>query len=153
MTRYRGLTAMDTTMTFETLVPYGSEGLHIPARYVAEVDDPDCPVMLEITVQVIDRLPRCSELRCRIRPGGPPVSTEALRKIPLAQYVRESLTLYSMKVEIQNDSVFVQATGTGDEDVLARSASHRQRHQMTDELLREVAASTPRRTRNRRWQS
>ena len=127
----------------EDMVPYGTEGgLHLPTRYAVEVDDPKCPILLEIHVAVVDGQPRCTELCCRPRPSGQPVSSENLRRVPLARYVRESAELYSMRVVVYGpgiDQVVVQATGTGDEPLLARAAQQRPRQAMTDDLLRDVA--------------
>jgi hypothetical protein len=127
-------------MSDEGMVPYGTEGLHLPTRYDVEIDDPECPILLEIHVAVVDGQPRCAELRCRPRPGGPPVSSENLRRVPLARYVRESAALYSMRVVVYDaGQVLVSSTGTGDEPLLARAAQQRPRQHMTDDLLRDVA--------------
>jgi hypothetical protein len=128
-------------MAAEGLVPYGTEGVHLPPRYSVEVDDSNCPVLVEVHVVVIDGQPRCAELRCRPRPGGPPVTAENLRQVTLARYLRDSAVAYSVRVEFdeQGEWVFVQATGTGDEPMLERAARQRPRRQITDELLRDVA--------------
>ncbi len=124
----------------EGLVPYGTEGLHVMPRYAFEVDDPQCPTLLEIHVAVIDGQPQCAELRCRPRPGGPPVTSESLRWVALSQYVRASAELYCVRVVGHDEGqVVVSATGTGDGPLLARAAQQHPRQQMTDELLRDVA--------------
>jgi len=125
----------------EGMVPYGTEGLYLPTRYAVEVDDPKCPVLLEVHVVVQDGQPRCAELRCRPRPGGPPVSSEGLRSVPLARYLRESAYLYSVRVTELDEGrgLLVSATGTGDEPLLAEAARRSPRQQMTDDLLRDVA--------------
>jgi hypothetical protein len=124
----------------EGMVPYGTEGLLLTTRYSVEVDDPECPILLEIHVAVVDGQPRCTELRCRPRPGGPPVSSENLRRVPLARYMRESAAQYSMRVVVYDaGQVVVSSTGTGDEPLLARATRQRPRQRMTDELLRAVA--------------
>jgi hypothetical protein len=134
----RGLTP--TAYIGEGSVPFGTEGLHLPPRYAVEVDDPECPVLVEIHVEVIDGQPRCAELRCRPRPGGPPVTSEDLRKVPLARYLRQSAWSYTKRVQLDEDGevLFVQATGAGDEPAHARAA-RRPRQEMTNDLLREVA--------------
>jgi hypothetical protein len=119
------------------MTPYGTEGLYLMTRYAVEVDDAECPILVEIHVAVVDGQPQCVELLCRPRSGGPPVSSESLRQVRLARYVRQSTTLYSVRVEGHGDEEFMQATGTGDELLLARASQSR--HEMTDELLREVA--------------
>jgi len=136
--RLRGLTGLASSD--EGMVPYGTEGLYLQTRYAFEVDDPECPVLLEIHVAVVDGQPRCAELRCRPRLGGPPVSSESLRRVALARYLRDSTTLYSVRVEFDEDGrvMFEQTTGTGDEALLARAA-RAPRRQMTDDLLRDVA--------------
>jgi len=136
----RGLTNA-LAVGFEGLVPHGSEGLHLPPRYAFEVDDDVCPFLVEIHVAVVEGQPRCAELRCRPRPGGPPVSSEGLRRLPLGRYLRESASLYAVRAQFdeQGEIVFLQDTGTGDEEPLARAAKQRPRRQMTDDLLRDVA--------------
>jgi hypothetical protein len=123
------------------MVPYGTEGLQLPPRYAVEVDDPNCPVLVEVHVVVVDGQPRCAELRCRPKSGGPPVTSESLRRVALARYLRESTTAYAQRVEFDEHGqvVFAQSTGTGDQPLLARAAQKRPRQQMTDELLRKVA--------------
>jgi hypothetical protein len=135
----RGLTP--AAVTDEGLVPYGSEGLHLPPHYGVEVDDAACPLLVELRVGVIDGQPRCEELRCRPRAGGGPVSSEDLRRVPLGRYLRESAALYSVRIEVDSEGkwLFMQPTGSGDEPLLAGAAHRRPRRQMTDELLRDVA--------------
>jgi hypothetical protein len=132
----RGLTGA-TWYPEQYSTPYGSEGLYLQNEYAVEVDDPRCPVLLEIHVEVIDGRPECVELRCRQRPGGPPVSSERLRQVALRRYLRESTRLYSDLVLPE----LVQATGTGDELILARAEqeSRRRAQPITDEHLAEVA--------------
>lgn len=122
------------------MTPYGSEGLYLMTRYAVEVDDPESPVISEVHVEVIDGKPECIELRCWPRPGGAPVSSEALRSVPLRRYLRQSTTLYSERVEFHGEVELHSATGTGDEPLLIRAAKQRPRQEMTDEFLREVAA-------------
>jgi hypothetical protein len=121
------------------MTPYGTEGLYLMTRYGVEVDDPESPILTEVHVEVINGKPECVELRCRPRVGGPPVSSEALRRIPLARYVRQSTVLYSERVQVVGGGVLHSATGTGDEPLLVRAQRRRPRREMTDELLREVA--------------
>jgi hypothetical protein len=137
--RIEGLTPQ--AIITEGMVPYGTEGLHLPPHYAVKVDDPDCPVLVEVHVAVVDGQPRCAELRCRPRPGGPPVSSESLRRVALARYLRISTEMYSGRVEFNEhgEVMFVQTTGPGDEPLLARAAQRGPRKQMTDELLRDVA--------------
>lgn len=123
------------------MVPYGSEGILLPRRYAVEIDDPDCPVLVELHVEMIDDQPRCSELRLRPKPEGPTVMSENLRQIPLAKYLRESTAMYSMRIEFDDEGevLFAQATGSSDIPPLARAGNRRQRRQITDEFLRQVA--------------
>ena len=69
------------------------------------------------------------------------MSSENLRKVRLALYLRESAGLYTerAKFDEQGEIVFAQATGRGDEALIARAAKQRPRRQMTDDLLRDVA--------------
>ena len=125
----------------EGLVPYGSEGLHLPPRYGVEVDDDACPFLVELQVVVSDGRPRCSEVRFRQRPDGAPVTSESLRAVPLARFLRESTAAYSVWVQYGADGevMFVQASGRGDMPAHDRAAARRPRRQLTDDLLRQVA--------------
>jgi hypothetical protein len=130
------------SIPIEGMVPYGTVGgLHLPPRYAVAVNDPDCPVLVEVHVAVVDGQPRCAELRCRPRPDGPPVSSESLRRVALARYLRQSAAMYSIRVSLdeKGDVIFMQATGTGDEADLAQAAGRQPRRQMTEDLLRDVA--------------
>ncbi len=122
-------------------MPYGSEGLYLLPRYGVAVDDPLNPYLIEIEVQVVDGQPRCEELRCRQRPDGPPVSSENLRKVRLGGYLRLSAVAMSFHAVLDEngDVLFAQATGTGDEELLARAAVRRPRVTVTEDLLRRVA--------------
>ena len=129
MTRYRGLRSSSE------LTPYGTDGLYLPSQYALAVDDPDCPVLIELEVTMIDGQPECTELHCQPR-AGRPIASEMLRKVPLRRYLRESTPAYSIRRTVQHGVEVVAATGTGDEPLLLRAA----RRQMTNEFLREVAA-------------
>lgn len=133
----RGLTPV--TSPNLTWTPYGSEGLSLPSEYVFEVDDPDCPVLVEIHAAVIDGQPRCSELRCRPRPGGQPVTAEALRRVALGRYLRAAAAAYSQRIEIHPGGMEVGYMTSGrDADLLDRAA-RQTRRPMTDDLLRDVS--------------
>jgi hypothetical protein len=138
----------------EGLAPYGSEGLHLPPRYAFAVDDPALPILLEVHVAVVGGQPECVELRARPRPGGPPVTSERLRLVTLRRYLRDSAAARAVRVQVGEPGEPVTVTpGTAsvratapeplvrvsDATVLARPSAPPQRHEMTPELLREVA--------------
>ena len=134
-----GLTPV--TLFPEYMAPYGSEGLFLTKEYAVEIDDPEVPLLLEMHVEVIDGRPECVELRCRPRPGGPPVSGEALRKIPLRRYLRHSTVRYSLRVQQVEGRELVHALGDDDAPLLAHlyeDSQKRPTYPMTDEHLREV---------------
>jgi hypothetical protein len=138
---YRGITNSLAVGFGEGLVPFGSEGLYLPPHYAFEVDDPGCPYLIEIRVAVIEGQPRCADLRLQMRPGGSPVSSENLRKIPLARYVRESPRLYAVRADFDENGevMFLASTGVEDFTPLDRAARQRPRRAMTPDLLRDVA--------------
>jgi hypothetical protein len=123
---YRGITNSLAVGFGEGLVPFGSEGLYLPPHYAFEVDDPGCPYLIEIRVAVIE---------------GQPVSSENLRKIPLARYVRESPRLYAVRADFDENGevMFLASTGVEDFTPLDRAARQRPRRAMTPDLLRDVA--------------
>jgi hypothetical protein len=133
VTTYRGLRSSSA------LSAYGSEGLYVADHYAVSVDDPDCPVLVELEVAMIDGQPECVGLRCLPRPGAT-VASEMLRKVPLRRYLRESATAYSVRSTMQHGVEVISATGTGDEPLLTRAAEQRQRREITDEFLEQVAA-------------
>ena len=152
----RGLTAIVAGGSGPDMVPYGTEGLYLLRQYAVEVDDPECPVLVEVHVEVIDGQPRCVELRCSPKPNGPPVSSEILRQIPLGRYVRQSAGLYSERWTVQGDIELHAATGSGDEPLLVRAAQRRPRRQMTDRSYKASLGSTEKPSRGRRspsWRS
>jgi hypothetical protein len=139
--RYEGIRHALTVGFGEGLVPFGGDGLYLPPHYAFTVDDSECPYLIEIHVSVIDGQPRCADLRLRMRPGGSPVSSENLRKIPLARYVRESPRLFAVRADIDENGevMFMASTGVEDFASLDRAAKERPRRAMTPELLRDVA--------------
>src|SRR5579862_1621069 len=134
---------MDTATFYpEVMVPYGSDGLYLPREYRVEVDDPECPVILELTVAMLDGRPECVDLRARHRANGLPISSEHLRRIALRRYVRESTWLYSVRVQTIGETELVHVTGGDDSPLLSRAHQQRRRgpiRPITDELLSEVA--------------
>src|ERR1700683_3244660 len=137
--RIQGLTRTDRASAPGGLVPYGREGLLVLPAYGVEVDDPRSPYLYEIEVVVIDGQARCDELRVLRRPAGPPVTSEALRRVPLATYLMLSASLFTYHAQLDEngDVVFMQSTGSGDEAALVRAA--RPQTKATDTHLREVA--------------
>jgi hypothetical protein len=138
VTRYRGLDPI--SFEHSDLTPYGTEGLYVMNRYAVAVDDPACPVLVELEVAMIEGQPECVELRCQPRTGQL-VTSEMLRKVPLRRYLRESANVYSVRVTTQHEVEVIATTGPGDEPLMTRAAQNRRRRQITDEFLRDVAAA------------
>jgi hypothetical protein len=109
------------------------------SRYAVAVNDVDCPVLVELEVSMIDGQPECVELRCQPR-AGRTVTSEMLRKVPLRRFLRESANAFSIRVAVQDGVEVVSTSGADDEPLLTRAAQQRQRRQITDAFLREVAA-------------
>lgn len=72
-------------------------GLAVARRFIAEVTpaDESLPIC-KLRVLVEDR-PICVALQCERRPGGAPLTSALLRRLPLAQYVREVTTHESFR--------------------------------------------------------
>lgn len=56
-----------------------------------EVDDPDLDVVIELELEVEDERLVVSALRARRRPGGPPVTVDALKSLPVVRLIAREL--------------------------------------------------------------
>ena len=71
------------------MVPVGSAVVRVPVR--SKRDRPDLPYALELVADLEDGRAVCTELVVRRRKGGPPVTAEGLRRLPVARLVREEI--------------------------------------------------------------
>ncbi len=69
-------------------------GLFVPTEYRATIDDPGLPGVVDLEVRLHGNAYRVEELRLSMRPShGAPVTSEALRQIPVADLLRSSAAL------------------------------------------------------------
>jgi hypothetical protein len=143
----------------------------LPERFYAVVvpDDPDLPVC-NLGFVVERGRPVCVDLRCERREGGPPISGEVLRQLPIATYAREAtrhvakrlvpdpegngwrtvsaLAPESQPIEFRDDetpvfgaaSAPVPAEQRFDTQYSQWAAAPRRRGPLRDDDLREIAA-------------
>ncbi len=127
-------------------VPFGDpEGhLFLPCRYTLE-DDEAAAGNLEVDVVVEDGRPIAERVIVQRRPGGPSVTAESLRTIPLGRYLRASAVIAAMKGEQKDDGSItlepVEATSDADTlvDADRRAAGRGRRRTVTADHLAEVA--------------
>ncbi len=145
---------MGLRSTHDDLVAYGDEGLYLPRAYDFLVDDPGCPLLVEVRAEVVHGRPRCTELRCRQRPDGPEVTNDGMRHAAVKRYLRISPSLFAVRTDPAGS--FLEPTDGTDVDALVRAERVRRRPR-TDELLAEVAEvyngadAAPTRAVMRRW--
>lgn len=63
-------------------------GVRIPSRFRGDVEGADLPYDVALEVVFEDGRFVCEALQCQRKTGGPPVKTELIRKLPVAQLVR-----------------------------------------------------------------
>jgi hypothetical protein len=122
------------------MVPFG-EGLSLPAGYEVRVDDDQFPCVVELEVAVVDGRPQCRELRVSAREGGPPVTSEEIRRLPIAGFLRHTAQYAAYRHELlPNGSV--KFTPIADQDIDAVYGQLRRRgprRGRDHERLKEVA--------------
>lgn len=128
-----------------------SNGLQVPERLKAEVTDIGIPAVIEIEVAVRDGVVVCDRIALRSVEGGPPITREMLRDVPIASLAtalmanRSLISDFSHSAwgDIDKTRVFaVHGDSAPDEvqDWVRTQTAPRRRHRITDEFLREVAA-------------
>ncbi len=107
------------------------DGLAVPSPVTITVTGEPFDLVLEVELQA-GRLV-CRDLRVRQVDGGPPVTGEALRRIPVSEVIRVALEdLIERAEEI--------APQTWESAPIGPPPEHVARHGPTDEALRHVAA-------------
>ena len=122
-------------------MPFGTGGLYAMERYGVEVTSEDLPYAVEIEVRIVDGVPTCDEVRCRRRPGDPPITSESMRRVPLAGLLRASPWRgFVFRAEFDEDGQIklLQPVLDPDEEPSSRPPA-RQRRAITPEHLRDVA--------------
>jgi hypothetical protein len=82
-------------------VPIGKgRGALMPFR-VGWEDDPNMPYDLELVIDLDeDGRPECIELRCIRKEGGPPITGQGLRELPISSLVRRLTALNAYKYTV-----------------------------------------------------
>lgn len=82
---------------FPAVEPYGGAewepvgerwGVFRCVATVEPIDLPDLPYLVSLVVENVGAEPHCCDLHVLARPGGPPVTSENLRRLPVAELVR-----------------------------------------------------------------
>jgi hypothetical protein len=139
--RYVASEASDGTVGEFVWVPYGP-GFEIPV--FGEYSGTG-PFEWALTFAVVDGRPRCLEVRCLSRPGGPPITPEALHRFPLGQKLEEAVLMASRPVdEVPRRAARwknIEEVRAQRADVAAhhRRSGNGRRKKITDEFLAEVA--------------
>jgi hypothetical protein len=145
------------------LVPWRQD-LVLPARFKATIDDETAAYLLELHLTMHEGEAVCTSARFIQREGGPPITSRAVRSVPLTNYVRVATAHAAYRVEedatgdvrlvsVSDSGELVEEGGgrsfkltpltTGNEITVAfeqtRSVTQRGRHRLTDGFLEEVA--------------
>lgn len=115
------------------------EGLMAPGEYGITLDGEDIPYVIELDVALEAEKPVCKELRARQRPGGPPVTSETLRRIPVARILRDTLQDVAFRVTETGPGEYRLEPVHEQEDVEATFAAARKREPLTENRLEKAA--------------
>jgi hypothetical protein len=89
-------------------IRFGDAGFALWDRYTVKVDDPKIPYLLDLEVAVRQgRGPTCESMRCTQRPDGPTVSTEGIRRLPVAGILVSTALYAAVSVETFKSSARV----------------------------------------------
>lgn len=123
-------------------MPVG-ERFELVREYEVRFSDPAIPYEIEMEVRVEDGAPRCHELRVSRREGGPPITGEGLRRLPLGRILERAAPLAARVRTGRKRGPVVRTVRTHDDirDFYAewRLSKHRRPRSVDDELLRRVA--------------
>jgi hypothetical protein len=143
------------------IMPLG-EGIAVPKHVLYDLDEPWLPYLARAVIENTPAGPRCVDLRLVARPGGPPVTPEGLRRVPLGKVVRaverhqdvmhtmDQASLERLPSHIRDSIGEGPVWGAGgsrargDRDAyrraLARQRAEGRRWRLDEATLREVAA-------------
>lgn len=128
------------------------EGIQVPERLRAEVSDMGLPAVIEIEVAVRDGEVACERVALRSIQGGPPITGQMLRDLPVAQLASVLMANCALISDLSHAAwggldtsrVFVTGGESAPDEVyesVRQLTTPRRRRRVTDELLREVAAA------------
>lgn len=66
-------------------------GLTAPTRATVTIDAPDLPYVATLELRFVKRRYRIDVLTCTPRKGGPPITTDGLRRVPVEQLLRAAV--------------------------------------------------------------
>ena len=69
------------------LVPFG-KGFALPKKFSAAISTKDLPYRVEVEVVLEGHRFICEELQARRKKGGPPVTSEGIRRLPMRDLIR-----------------------------------------------------------------
>ena len=126
---------------------YGSQFV-IPREFKARVDDTRYPAVIAMRVVVADGgRAECDLLECSRRAGGPPITGEVLREIPVAAILRDVLAAAALEIQFDAEGArLLQRAGQARLDDLfvkyheVTREPARRGVPVTDGRLREVAS-------------
>ena len=119
------------------------QGLALPGEYGLSIDDEALPYLVEMDVRVEDGKPTCEALKVARRPGGPPVTGEGIRKLPVAGFLRHTVQDVAYRVTETGSGTYKLEPLERKEMPAARQLyeATRRRESMSDERLQEAARS------------
>lgn len=133
--------------TFGLLTPVqrlrGSPDLELPGAWKLRVNAPSLPYLIHLQIEMEEGNPVCRTFTCEQRPGGEPVATTALRRIPVDRLITDSiigLGLFTTSKRGTNGTITRRPARM--DEVAAETALRRagRIHRLTLDHLREVAA-------------
>lgn len=116
-----------------------ADDLMAPGEYGITVDDEALPYVVELDVVLEDQRPSCKEIRCIRRPGGPPVTSEGIREIPVSGILRHTLQDVAYRVDEISPGQYKLTPVSKGNDIEATYQAARRRFPLTDDRLEKAA--------------
>jgi hypothetical protein len=146
----RNSVRLGTPMTaFKVRVGGDFAALDIPVTALpaleAEIDDPELPYVLKMTVRVVHGKPFCQSLAASRREGGKPVTRRGLNSLPIVHLVREIAAAAVLKTETGPGYVaYEPIMGSSEQAAVRRHLAPRRGAQPDpahDALVRQVVSA------------
>ncbi len=148
MTRIKGPTAIHRSSVGTVKAPMmGGEVVGdrlVPSPIEVDLPGADGQPQLEMVIEVIDGVPRCTELTLRRNEGGREIRPRDLKAINLEDFVETFVSLMSSEI-VEREAGKISSVVRGDETSIragmrtVRAARKGSRRPMTDERKQEVA--------------
>jgi hypothetical protein len=120
------------------VVPFGGR-FAFPRRWQVKIDDPNLPYRVELEIVAEGGSFACRGLRCESRPGGPAVTGEGIRRLPIAGFVRHTLQDVALVQVGKGHYVPLGDQADLEEIFAAYRRTETGRRPITDDELAEVA--------------